>query len=238
MCIRDSCGILWEEYKPEFQAVIGADGKPAEVKSGETVVSEYIDPKNFIADVDHVGVWEDVIWIARKQQMSKVQAVETFGDEARFILAEDEGSDYKPKSICVYEIWDKESKRVFWLWKDELSRFLKVSEDPLNISGFFPCPKPIFATQTNDSIIPVPDYVMIKADLEELSGVIERMRLTMKALKVSGAYDSSFSRLANILDKDVSLLAVADFDKLKSAGGIRGVIDFMQLSSISPLCRL
>lgn len=222
------CGILWEQYKPEFKEIIGADGQAAEVKTGEKVVSEYVDPCNFIADPDHVGVWEDVVWIARKQQMSKVQAVETFGDEARFILAEDEGSDYKPKSICVYEIWDKESKRVFWLYKNA-ARFLRVADDPLGVHGFFPCPKPIFATQTNDSIIPVPDYVMIKADLEELSGVIERMRLTMKALKVSGAYDSSFSRLANILDKDVSLLAVADFDKLKSAGGIRGVIDFMPI---------
>ena len=221
------CGILWEEYKPEFRQIVNAVGETVDVKIGETVVSEYIDPKNFIADVDHVGIWEDVVWIAKKLFMTKSDAIRNFGEEIRDFLVEKDEKDYETKQICVYEIWDKESKRVFWLWKDELSRFLKVSDDPLGISGFFPCPKPIFATQTNDSIIPVPDYAMIKADLDELSGVIERMRLTMRALKVSGAYDSSFSNLANILSKDVSLLAVADFEKLREAGGIKGIIDFM-----------
>ena len=221
------CGILWEEYKPEFRQIVNAVGETVDVKIGETVVSEYIDPKNFIADVDHVGIWEDVVWIAKKLFMTKSDAIRNFGEEIRDFLVEKDEKDYETKQICVYEIWDKESTRVFWLWKDELSRFLKVSDDPLGISGFFPCPKPIFATQTNDSIIPVPDYAMIKADLDELSGVIERMRLTMRALKVSGAYDSSFSNLANILSKDVSLLAVADFEKLREAGGIKGIIDFM-----------
>ena len=70
---------------------------------------------------------------------------------------------------------------------------------------------------------------MIKADLDELNSVIERMRLTMKALKVTGAYDNAFSNLANILNKDVTLLALSDFDKLKDAGGLKGVVDFMPI---------
>lgn len=223
------CGILWEEYKPELTEIVDDEGNTLEFKTGETVVSEYINPKDFVADVDHVGVWEDVTWVAKKIYMTKSDAIKNFGEEVRDMVVSEDEKDYETKQICIYEIWDKNTKSVLWLWKGDTSRFLKVSDDPLHLDGFFPLPKPIFATQTNDSIIPVPDYVMIKADLEELAGVIERMRLTMKALKVTGAYDSSFSNLANILNKDVSLLAVADFEKLKDAGGLRGVLDFMPI---------
>lgn len=62
--------------------------------------------------------------------------------------------------------------------------------------------------------------------LDELDGVTNRMKLTMKALKVSGAYDSAFPELGNILNKDVTLVSIPDFDKLRSAGGLRGIMDF------------
>ena len=85
-------------------------------------------------------------------------------------------------------------------------------------------------TLTNDGIIPVPDYSEIKSLLDELDGINNRMRLTMQAVKVSGCYDNSFPELANILDKDVTLLSVSDFSKLKDAGGLAGIIDFMPIA--------
>ena len=115
---------------------------------------------------------------------------------------------------------------MYWISKFYPHQFLKECDDPLHLSGFFPCPKPIFATQTNDSIIPTPDYCLIKEMLNELNGITNRMKLIMQALKVSGAYDKSFPELYNILNKDVTLVAVSDFQKLKDCGGIRGIIDF------------
>ncbi len=220
------CGILWEQYKPEFETIMMPDGQAAEIKIGEKVVSEYVDPGCFLTDAAGAGVWENLDWIARIHLMNRQQIISAFGENARHFIPE--GEDFQ-RQFAVYEIWDKENRRVLWMCQDNMSGFLKETEDPLGVHGFFPCPKPVFATQTNDSVIPVPDYVMIKSDLDELGGVIERMRLTMRALKVTGAYDSSFSNLANILNKDVSLLAVADFDKLKDAGGLRGVVDFMPI---------
>ena len=113
--------------------------------------------------------------------------------------------------------------------KEKRNDFLKVCDNPLKTEGFFPCPKPIFSTLTNDSIIPIPDYCLIKELLNELNGINTRMRLTMQALKVSGAYDNSFPELANILNKDVTLVAAKDFERLKEAGGLRGIIDFIPI---------
>lgn len=235
------CGIVWEHYRPEFRSVPAASDsrRTIEVKSNEKVVSEYVSPEYFLADCDQVGLWEDISWLARKIFMSKQEAVELFGASACVGFVKTGEKDYQNKEICVYEIWDKTTRRVYWLAKEKADDFLKVSVNPLRISGFFPCPKPIFATLTNDSIIPVPDYKMIKELLSELNGINSRMKLTMQALKVSGAYDNSFPELAGIFSKDVTLVAAKDFQRLKDCGGLRGIVDFIPIEQyISALQQL
>lgn len=215
------CGIVWERYLPEFKELLSQDteNKNFAVKIGEKVVSDYVNPEYFIADCERVGIWEDVKWIARKIYMSRNDVVLNFGAEFDDLHKPDE-------IICVYEVWYKPLKKVYWVSREYQQTFLKEIDDPLHLSGFFPCPKPIFATQTNDSIIPTPDFSLIKEMLNELNGITQRMKLVMQALKVSGAYDKSFPELYNILNKDVTLVAVSDFQKLKDCGGIRGIIDF------------
>jgi len=211
-------GILWEQYQPSFKKI-----GDVYFKDKEQVSTVYVNPLTFLADTDKVSVWEDVEWIARRAYANLEEIDENFGEEkAEYFLGKNLSDGY----ITVYEIWDKASKRIYYLSPEYPDDFLEVHEDTLHLSGFFPCPKPIMATLANDGIIPVPDYIEIRSLLDELDGVNSRMRLTMQALKVSGCYDNSFPELANILDKDVTLISLSDFDKLKDAGGIRGIIDF------------
>lgn len=211
-------GILWEQYQPSFKNI-----GDVVLKDSEQVDTVYINPLTFLADTDKVSVWEDVEWIARRTFANLDEIYENFGEEkAKYFLEK----NYEDKYVTVYEIWDKTTRRIYYLSTEYPNDFLAVNEDTLHLSCFFPCPKPIMSTLANDGIIPVPDYVEIRGLLDELDGVNTRMRLTMQALKVSGCYDNSFPELANILDKDVTLISLNDFDKLKEAGGIRGVIDF------------
>ena len=237
------CGILIEKYRPTFEKIkvqnieekggeVGFVTVEQEIKTDEFVETVYVDPKNFLADSQKVGVWEECTWIARKIEMTKREVLKQFGEEFK-----DEIKDYSSandeeelkKNTAVYEIWDKKSKTTYYLCKDVKSRFLKISDDTLKIVGFFPVPKPIFATTANDSLIPVPDYKEIKPLLDELDGVTERMKLIQQALKISGAYDNSFPELVNILNKDTSLVSLKDFERLKTNGGIKGIIDFMPI---------
>ncbi len=214
-------GIVWEQYKPEFFSVPNpvAPQEGLQVKREEKVETIYVDPKDFLADGKAAGVWEEIGWLARKIYMDAEEAEKIFNVNDIQMSG----------TICVYEIWDKKTRKVYWLSKSYSGRFLRVSGDVLGVKNFFPCPKPIWATQTNDSLIPVPDYCLIKEMLNELNGITNRMRLTMQALKVSGAYDNSFPELADILSKDVTLVSVNDFVKLRENGGIRGIIDFVPL---------
>ncbi len=211
-------GILWEQYAPTFKH-IGSDM----VKDKEEVDTTYISPTMFLADTDKVNVWEDVSWVARRIYMNMAEVCDFFSSDVAENVLRLIGNN---GVLTVYEIWDKESRRIYYLSPEYEADFLQINNDVLHLSGFFPCPKPIMATLANDGIIPVPDYVEIKSLLDELDGVNNRMRLTMQALKVSGCYDNSFPELANILDKDVTLISVSDFEKIKDAGGLQGIIDF------------
>ena len=220
-------GLAVERYRPVFGQIEDMSGNRFEVKIDETVVTEYIDPVYFIADSDKVGIWEDCTWFAVRQYMTFAEVEANFGSETAALLSFDDNG--KSKSVEVYEIWDKQTRRTLYVSKACPRQFLKVINDAFALSGFYPLPKPLLATCTNDSLIPVPDYIQIKPLLDELDGVTARMEKTMKALKISGCYDNAFPELGNILNKEVTLVAVSDFDRLKSAGGIKNIVDFMPI---------
>ncbi len=230
------CGILFETYCPSFKTIKLPETIPSEATEKtidfiekETVETRYVDPVCFLADTEHVGVWEDVRWIAKKMYLKEQELIDQFGDDAAEKCGINPVIAKKDKFICLYEIWDKSTRRVYWVSPDSPNSFIKITEDPFHLTNFFPCPKPIFGTLSNDSLIPVPDYSMIARMIDELNGITERMRLTMQAIKVSGVYDNAFHRLADIFEKDVTLISLADFDKLKASGGIKGVIDFIPI---------
>lgn len=233
-------GLAYEHYEPKFKTitqevavsngdVLEIEQQQVEILDSEQVNTVYIDPRDFITDSDKVGIWEDVTWVARRIYMTRQEVIDQFGEDLEaFFLIEDEEKD-RQKNTAVYEIWDKNTNTTKYLSKDCKTRFLKETEDLLKINGFFPMPKPIMTTTTNDSIIPVPDYTQIKTMLEELDGITVRMKKTMQALKVTGCYDNSVPELNNILNKDTTLVSVADFAKLAQSGGIKGVVDFMPI---------
>lgn len=223
------CGLLFESFEPEFQTVTLFDDHTADVMAREAVVTRYWDPMDFIADTDHVGVWEDVTWIARKMFLTGTEFQEKFGEEALDKCSFPIQDFLYEKSLCVYEIWDKKDKMIYYVSPQCPDSFIKRDADNLHLTGFFPCPKPLFATLTNNSLIPIPDYEMIRRMLDELNGITERMRLTMQAVKVSGVYDGAYHRLSDIFEKDITLVSLPDFDRLKANGGIRGVIDFIPI---------
>jgi hypothetical protein len=234
-------GLAYEKYVPTFKKMkqeieevdefgnIKISYIDAEILDSEKVETIYIDPVDFICDSQKVGIWEDCTWWARVIHMTRQEVIDQFGKDYEVYLIEDDSEKDRKKSTKVYEIYDKNSKKIYYLCKDIKGEFLKVTEEDLGVDGFFPMPKPIFATVTNDSLVPVPDFSEIEPMLNELDGITERMRLTMRALKVSGAYDNSFPELKNILNKEMELVSLNDFEKLKEAGGIRSIIDFVPI---------
>ena len=232
-------GLTYEKYVPTFKTVetlsIDEQGNAvavqADVLESAKVETTYLDPQKLIFDCSNVAVWEDCEWVAQEIEMTKKDVIDQFGEEVASKILDgttDLGEELE-RPTSVYRIWDKKDGLILYVSKEYRDDYLRVDQDILKIEGFYPFAKPVFATLANDGLIPVPDYSEIKCQLDELDGINSRMKLTMQAIKVSGAYDGSFPELANILDKDVSLVSVSDFEKIREKGGIAGLVNFMPI---------
>lgn len=232
-------GLTYEKYVPTFKTVMQEVVTPDAVMNAEVEVLDsakvettYIDPQKLLMDCNHVAVWEDCEWVAQIIEMTKQEVIDQFGEQiaVKILDAGLDEQEERERQTEVYRIWDKKDGKIIYLSKEVKDEFLRVDDDVLKIEGFYPFAKPVFATLANDGLIPVPDYSEIKCQLDELDGVNSRMRLTMQALKVSGAYDGAFPELANLLNKDVTLIEVNDFEKVREKGGIEGFVGFMPIA--------
>src|SRR5690606_20011998 len=91
----------------------------------------------------------------------------------------------------VWEIWNKAKREVLFVCPAYKAGFLRQAADPLQLSGFFPCPEPLTMFRKISSMIPVPLYKLYEEQAKELNRVTNRINALIRMLKVRGAYDST-----------------------------------------------
>lgn len=208
------------EDKPEA----GTETPPSEDVKYETVCGEEIPWDRFLHG--NAKKWKDVPWGAIEHFMTREELEKNFGElGARIPVSEmakesgtgDEsdpmakGEDLKGIKVAqVYEIWDKDEKRVIFIspqWKEAP---LKSVPDPLSLSGFFPWPQPIMFTSKISSLIPVPLYTMYEAQAKELNRITTRINKITNALKVRGMYDSTVEGIDKVMAAEDNVLIPAE----------------------------
>jgi hypothetical protein len=188
--------------------------------------------------------WEEVTAVWRKVYMERPALVERFGEE----LGGKIPLDTKPETsksfnekmgegsreALIYEIWDKTSGQVIWLSKS-MGEILDTRDDPLKLENFWPCPKPMFSTLTNDSLIPVPDFVLYQDQARQLDTLADRIDGFIQALKVRGVYDASEPSLARLFTEgeNNALLPVKNYGAFSEKGGLQGAINLVDIAPIA-----
>jgi len=188
--------------------------------------------------------WDEVTYVWRRVYMDREQLIDRFGEKIGKAVPLDWGPRTKTQSkgmdddgvkrAAIYEIWDKCTKRVFWISKSWSAQPLDEREDPLGLDGFFPCPKPLLGTTANDSLIPVPDYVYWQDQAEEIDDLTSRIGKLEKALKLKGFYaGDGKTNLDQLFKADTNMLIpVADWINMKEGGGLRGQIEWMPIDQV------
>lgn len=171
--------------------------------------------------------WKDVSWVAFQHFMTREQLRENFGDIANRLplnvsSAEadhnedeeswqggenDEGQKYLGQ---VWEIWDKTSRKVYFISPDLPEQMLRVADDPLHLSGFFPIATPLMFFPKISSLEPVPLYAAYEGQAKELNRITLRIAKIIEALKVRGFYDSTVGGLDRVLEADDNELIAAE----------------------------
>lgn len=188
--------------------------------------------------------WDEVTWIARRVYMSKEEGVARFGEAFDSVPMSHEpvgieemkregaNTDAMKKGI-VWEIWDKPTRSAIWVAVG-CDVLLDEKPDPLELEEFFPTPKPLFATLTTDSLVPVADYILYQDQAQEIDELTVRIGKLVEAVKVVGVYDASQTGVARMLNEGVdnTLIPVDTWAAFGEKGGLKGSVDFMPIDMV------
>jgi hypothetical protein len=248
-------GVAWVRYDPHiievgrpedgFQITEDVDdegdNQPQEAIEYECAPTDYVHWRDFGHNV--ARTWEEVTQVWRWVYMSKAALRERFGDElARKIPTNDtpEGltkygqSSKSADQAKICELWDSETQKVYWL-SESHPEILDEVADPLNLEGFFPCAKPLYATTTTDSLVPIPDFVLYQDQANELDILTDRIDGLIKALRVRGIYDASQPALQRLLTEgdNNTLIPTDKWAAFSEKGGLKGTIDLLPIDAIA-----
>jgi septum formation inhibitor MinC len=245
-------GTSWARYEPHVRAMQGQPVDGAQVTTDEDEPNEELDYE--CAPVDYVHwkdfghtlarTWPEVRGVWRKVYMTKGALEERFGDDwAGKIPMDAQPEDYERRETsgdgedtdraCIYEIWDKETGKAYWLSKS-IKQMVDEKDDPLGLEDFFPCPRPLYASLTNDSLIPVPDFALYQDQARQLDTLADRLEGLIQALQVKGVYDAAVPEVGRIFTEGVNgtLIPVKNWQAFAEKNGLEGAIDVVDLENI------
>ena len=205
-------------------------------------------PVDYVAwrDYGHTiaRTWEEVTAVWRKVYLGRPALVERFGEELGGKIPLDTkpetSKSYNEKmgegasEACIYEIWDKTTGEVIWLSKS-MGKILDTKPDPLKLENFWPCPKPLYATLTTDSLIPVPDFALYQDQARQLDTLADRIDGFIQALKVRGVYDASEPSLQRLFTEgeNNALLPIKNWGAFAEKQGMAGAINLVDIAPIA-----
>jgi hypothetical protein len=239
-------GQAWVRYVPVIEEVQGSEEEIEEGQitddavdaeptlKSEDVIVDYVHWKDF--GHTWARTWEEVRAVWRIVYMSRKELIKRFGEEIGEAIPLDaktpDGKKDNAKKAVIYEIWDKTKREAIWLSKS-YEDVLDTREDPLELQNFFPCPRPVYATLSNDDLIPTPDYVLYQDQAIELDQITGRISSLLKAVKIAGVYDASASGIDRLLSEGVEnkLIPVDQWAKFGDKG-LQGVISYFPIKEI------
>jgi hypothetical protein len=256
-CVQDRFlggrGTAWARYEPHIKAVqlgLPEDGaqvtedidEPEEELDYECAPVDYVHWRDFGHTV--ARTWEEVTGVWRRVYLTREACIERFGEELGSKIPLDSRPEDMKKGdtqaseqyarALIYEIWCIEDKKARWLSKS-LGQFVDEKDDPLEVEGFWPCPRPLYATLTNDSLVPVPDFALYQDQANELDTLAERINGLINALKVRGVYNAEFTELARLFTEgeNNTLIPIKNFAAFAEKQGLKGAIDLVDLVPIA-----
>ena len=203
----------------ESREAVEGETQTYEAVEGETVCIEEVPWDRFLHG--YAKKWKDVPWVCFEHVMTKAELRDNFGELAErvemSVELEDGEADgderqrqtSETKYASVYELWVKREKKVIFLSPGYPDGPLKEVEDPLNLSGFFPCPRPLNLMRRVSSLMPNTLYKQYETQAKELNRISTRINKIVEALKVRGMYDATVEGLEKVMEAADNVLVPA-----------------------------
>ncbi|MBB3520895.1 hypothetical protein [Rhizobium sp. BK456] len=249
LCAR---GTVWLRYEADFEPLDmgvqpsdpAAEALPGEMGearpeaiSDERVCIDYVHWSDFLHSP--ARRWKDVTWVARRVPMTDEEMEKRFGPEAMASRAAEGSIGNKGASQAerlenegkthVWEIWCKSENYTVWI-ADGSPVALEVSEPPLDLTHFWPCPRPAYGTMSTSSLIPVPDYVYYQQQCEEIDLLTKRINKLTDQLRLKVFYPSGDGAVSPAIEKamrpenDMVMVPIPEWAAFTDKGGSKAIV--------------
>lgn len=173
----------------------------------QTACIDHANRKDFLHDP--ARTWKEVDWVAKRSWLTRKEARKRFrktsGDayadaayEVRKDEANDDNSDGRLKA-GFWELWSKSANKVVWV-AEGVDKLLDEGKPHLKLEGFFPCPRPAYGTTQRNSLIPVPDVLFYKDQLEEINEITARIASLTESLRLKGFYPGGATEISDAIE--------------------------------------
>ncbi|MBY5533036.1 hypothetical protein HFO58_07610 [Rhizobium leguminosarum] len=248
LCAR---GTVWLRYEADFEPLDigvepsnapaldmqGNDGGPTpEQITDERVCIDYVHWSDFLHSP--ARRWKDVTWVARRVPMTDEEFDKRFPEGRASLAANGAGSNHGTNQTeraqnegktYVWEIWCKSENYTVWIAEGSPVA-LEVSEPPLKLTRFFPCPRPAFGTLSTSSLIPVPDYVYYQQQCDEIDMLTKRVNKLTDQLRLKIFYPSGDGSVSPAIEKamrpenDTVMVPIPEWAAFTDKGGSNAIV--------------
>lgn len=223
-----------------------------EVVAWEEAVPDHVSYDDFLTN--NGRKWSEVRWCGRRAYLDRDECKTRFrkklpnGQTLGEVIPLDHGTDANDSTssddnkeqfakAAIYEIWDKPSRKVFWVSKSYSECVLDERDDPLGLEDFFPCPRPALGTRSPSSLLPQPDYTYYESQDRDINELTVRIGLLTDALKVVGFYSAGGEqkeKLADLLTNATNIMVPIDsWAAWADKGGIKGLVEWLPLEVVA-----
>ena len=228
-------GVAWCRYE--------SGDSPNDYYPYEKVCVDFKNRRDFLHSISRN--WREVTWVAGASYLTRQEARKRFheysGDayqEADYKVDRDAkevgGADNRERAK-FWEIWDRKNRRV--LWVSEGCEDILDEDDPhLHLRNFFPCPKPAYGTTQRGSLVPVPDVMQYKDQLEEINLLTARIHALSDAVEAKGFYPAGGGEIADAVNTAISVKTpgrvLVPISNWAAFGGSKEVIIWLPIDMI------
>jgi hypothetical protein len=215
-----------------------------DTKDGQRVCIDHTDRKDFLTPC--ARTWKEVPWVAKRSWLDKKAMRKRFSKTsgkayqaaAYELRKDDQGEDDGRLKAGVWEIWSKEDNKVIWV-TEGVDVVLDEGKPHLELEGFFPCPRPAYSTLQRRSLVPVPDMLFYKDQLEEINELTARIGALSDALQVRGFYPAGAGEIGDAIETAIKsttnnqvLVPISNWAMIGS-GGVKDMIVWLPTDMIS-----
>lgn len=237
-------GVAWCRYESASDGYYDSDLSRRSAAKAERVCIDFKGRRDFLHSISRN--WREVTWVAAASYLTRSEARDRFHDysgdayqEAEYKVDKDSkeigGADNRERAK-FWEIWHKGSRRVVWVCEG-VEDILDEDDPHLDLQNFFPCPKPAYGTVQRGSLVPVPDAMQYRDQIDEVNMLTGRIHALSEVLVAKGFYPAGGGEVAEAITTAVKINTPGELlvpiSNWAAFGGSKEVIIWLPIDQIA-----